>query len=378
MRGWGGIQEPWPFVLGRELDGIFAIEDWQAFDGMVRFRGRLLVSPEAAMSLLAPRIEPFGYVPMIRSPEEIALLRLKPVHSGSNAAWKGWPLNLTLFLGTVVTTFFVGAGMDLTVLLLGEASPGRYVLQVLGDPSRLLQGVFFSTSLLLILGIHELGHYLAARAYGVSVSLPYFVPLPVWPMGTMGAIIRMRSPIPNRKVLFDIGVAGPLLGLCLALPILLIGLYLSPVQPLSGVAWQEGNSLAYLFLKWLVKGPIPEGSDVMLHPMAMAGWLGFFVTALNLMPLSQLDGGHIVYAALGRGSRKVIWLFLAALVVLFLVSHWPGWLVWVTLALVLGLRHPPPLDDLTPLDPPRRLLAFVALGLLVVLITPLPLALYEF
>ncbi len=378
MRGWGSVREPWPFVLGRELDGIFAIEDWQAFDGMVRFRGRLLVSPEAAMSLLTPRIEPHGYVPMIRSPEELVMLRLKPVAGGPEAAWRGWPLNLALFLGTVATTFFVGTGMDITILLVGADSPGRHALQILGDPSRLLHGVMFSASLLLILGFHELGHYLTARAYGVSVSLPYFVPLPVWPMGTMGAIIRMRSPIPNRKVLFDIGIAGPLIGLCLALPILVIGLYLSPVQPLSGVALQEGDSLAYLFLKWLVKGPIPEGSDVMLHPIAMAGWLGFFVTALNLMPLSQLDGGHIVYATVGRGYRKIVWLFLGALVVLFLVSHWAGWLVWVTLALALGLRHPPPLDDLTPLDPPRRILALVALGLLVVLITPLPLALYEF
>jgi membrane-associated protease RseP (regulator of RpoE activity) len=268
--------------------------------------------------------------------------------------------------------------VDITTILLGPGGPGRHVLQALADPNRLLQGLLFSASLLLILGLHELGHYLTARAYGVSVSLPYFIPLPVWPMGTMGAIIRMRSPIPNRRVLFDIGIAGPLLGLALALPVLGIGLHLSPVQPLSGVAWQEGNSLAYLLLKWLVKGPIPEGSDVMLHPMAMAGWLGLFVTALNLMPLSQLDGGHIVYAALGRRSRKVIWLFLGALVVLFLVTRWPGWLVWVTLALALGLRHPPPLDDLTSLDPSRRLLALVALGLLVVLITPLPLALYEF
>jgi membrane-associated protease RseP (regulator of RpoE activity) len=250
--------------------------------------------------------------------------------------------------------------------------------QILNDPSRIFQGLTFSASLLLILGLHELGHYLTARAYGVSVSLPYFVPMPVWPMGTMGAIIRMRSPIPNRKVLFDIGIAGPLLGLVLAVPVLIIGLALSPVKPLSGVALQEGNSLAYLFLKWLVKGSIPEGHDVLLHPMAMAGWLGLFVTALNLMPLSQLDGGHIVYAALGRGYRKVVWLFLAALVVLFLVSQWPGWLVWVALAVALGLRHPPPLDDLTPLDLPRWLLAMVALVLLVALMTPLPFAVYEY
>jgi membrane-associated protease RseP (regulator of RpoE activity) len=203
------------------------------------------------------------------------------------------------------------------------------------------------------------------------------VPLPLPPLGTMGAIIRMRSPIPSRKVLFDIGIAGPLAGLAVALPILALGLVFSPVKPLSGVVFQEGNSLAYLLLKWLTKGPIPDGSDVMLHPMALAGWLGLFVTALNLMPLSQLDGGHIAYAVLGRGFRKAVWPFLGVLVALFLVSRWEGWLVWVVLAVALGLRHPPPLDDLTPLDRPRRRLALVALGLLVALLTPLPFAIYE-
>lgn len=364
MRGWSRSIEPWPFVLGRELSGIFAVEEWQALDGMVRFRGRLLVDPETAMSLLARRVEPFGYLPMIRSPEEISLIRYQASAAGPTSAWKGWPLNLALFLATLLTTLFVGAIME-------GAQP-------LSDPTSLLQGVPFSASLLLILGFHELGHYLTARAYGVQVSLPYFVPLPLPPMGTMGAIIRMRSPIPNRKVLFDIGIAGPLLGLVLALPVLSIGLALSPVKPMSGLALQEGNSLAYLFLKWLIKGPIPGGSDVILHPMALAGWLGFFVTALNLMPLSQLDGGHIVYASLGRGHRKVVWLFLGVLVVLYLVSHWEGWLVWVALTVALGLRHPPPLDDLTPLDGSRRVLALVALGLLVALITPLPFAVYEF
>jgi len=364
MSAWTRTIEPWPFVLGRELVGVFAIQESSAVggDGMVRFRGHLLVEAEAAMSILSPRIEPYGYVPMIRSPEEITLIRLHP--SPASAAWKGWPLNLVLFLATLLTTLFVGSLME-------GAQP-------LSDPWTLLQGVPFSASLLLILGFHELGHYLTARAYGVQVSLPYFVPLPLPPMGTMGAIIRMRSPIPNRKVLFDIGIAGPLLGLVFAVPVLVIGLMLSPVKSPSGVVLQEGNSLAYLFLKWLVKGPIPDGFDVILHPMALAGWLGFFVTALNLMPLSQLDGGHIVYAVLGRGHRKVVWLFLAALGVLFLITRWQGWLVWVVLAIGLGLRHPPPMDDLTPLDPPRRVLAVIALLLLVVLITPLPFAVYEF
>jgi membrane-associated protease RseP (regulator of RpoE activity) len=232
--------------------------------------------------------------------------------------------------------------------------------------------------LLLVLGTHECGHYLTARLYGVHVSLPYFVPLPVWPMGTMGAIIRMQSPIPNRRVLFDIGIAGPLAGLTVGLPVLALGLWLSEVQPLRGLVVQEGNSLAYLGLKWLLKGGIPAGSDVMLHPLAMAGWLGLFVTALNLMPLSQLDGGHIAYAVLGPRFRKAVWVFLGALVLLFAYSEWFGWLVWVVLSIVLGLRHPAPLDDLTPLDPRRRLLAGAAAILLVLLLPPLPLAIYEY
>jgi membrane-associated protease RseP (regulator of RpoE activity) len=368
MSGWTGISEPWPFVLGRELAGVFAIQEWSALggNGMVRFRGRLLVEPETAMAILSERIEPYGYVPMIRSPEEIALIRLAPAPTAGAGAWKGWPINLALFLATLLTTLFVGALME------GASATGG-----LSDLWALLQGLPFSASLLLILGFHELGHYLTARAYGVQVSLPYFVPLPLPPMGTMGAIIRMRSPIPNRKVLFDIGIAGPILGLVVTVPVLVIGLVLSPVIPISEAGWQEGNSVAYLFLKWVIKGRIPEGYDVLLHPMALAGWLGFFVTALNLMPLSQLDGGHIVYAALGRGHRRIVWLFLGVLVALFAISRWPGWLVWVALAVGLGLRHPPPLDDLTPLDPSRRALALIALALLVVLITPLPFAVHE-
>lgn len=366
MRGWGPSVEPWPFVLGRELAGVFAVQEWSSLggDGMVRFRGRLLVEPETALSILSPRFLPYGYAPMIRSPEEIVLIRLAPASTEPRAAWRGWPLNLALFLATLFTTLLVGAMME-------GAQP-------LSDPRTLVLGIPFSGSLLLILGFHELGHYLTARAYGVQVSLPYFVPLPLPPMGTMGAIIRMRSPIPNRKVLFDIGIAGPLLGLLLAVPVIIIGLILSPVKPPLGVVLQEGNSLAYLFLKWLVKGPIPEGHDVILHPMALAGWLGFFVTALNLMPLSQLDGGHIAYALLGRGHRKIVWLFLAALAVLYLLTHWQGWLVWVALSVGLGLRHPPPLDDVTSLDRPRRVLAVLAMVLLVALITPLPFAVYEY
>lgn len=374
MPGWGFSVEPWAAALGRELADVFAVEGYQVLNGSVRFRGRLLVDPESAMNLLIHRVEPMGFVPMLHTPQEISLVRLPASARGARQGWSGSRLNLVLFIATVVTTVLVGTGSDLTVLTL--AGPEAW-WQNLIQPGRLLDGITFSASLLLILGLHEFGHYSAARAYGVHVSLPYFVPLPLWPMGTMGAIIRMRSPIPNRKVLFDVGIAGPLLGLAVGVPVLVLGLWLSPVKQVSGVVFQEGNSLAYLLLKWVVKGPIPPGSDVMLHPMALAGWLGLFVTALNLMPLSQLDGGHIAYAVLGRGFRKAVWPFLGILVVLFLVSRWEGWLVWVILAVALGLKHPPPLDDLTPLDGPRRRLALVALALLVLLLTPLPFAVYE-
>ncbi|MFB3818993.1 MAG: site-2 protease family protein [Candidatus Methylomirabilales bacterium] len=359
------VAAPWPSVLARELRDVFEVRERWTHDGEVRFRGAFLVEPDEAVAILSGRLEPFGYVPLVQSPRELALVRYAYyAPAPARRAWAGWPLNLALLLATALTTLFVGALME-------GADP-------LASPLNLLVGGPFAGSLLLILGFHELGHYLAARAYGVQVSLPYFIPLPLPPMGTMGAIIRMRSPIPNRKVLFDIGIAGPLLGLVFALPILALGLMLSPVKPLTGVALQEGNSLAYLFLKWLIKGPIAPGHDVMLHPLALAGWLGLFVTALNLMPLSQLDGGHLVYAVLGRRHRVAVWLFLGVLVVLYLVSRWEGWLVWIVLAIGLGLRHPPPLDDRTPLDPARRAFAVLALGLLAVLLTPLPFAVYEF
>ncbi len=363
-----------PYLLSHELEGLFAVDEWQLTDGTVRFRGRLLVESDRAMTALTARVEPYGYVPMLRSAQEIVLVRLPAVRRAqARAGWRGWPLNLALFLATVATTVLVGTGVDITTPFFSGISAW---LAFLWTPENLLRGVSYSAALLFVLGLHELGHYLTARRYGVQVSLPYFIPLPLWPIGTMGAVIRMRSVIPNRKVLFDVGIAGPLLGLIVAVPVLVVGLILSPVKPLAGAGLQEGNSLAYLLLKWIIKGPIPSGYDVMLHPVALAGWLGLFVTALNLMPLSQLDGGHIVYALLGRRYRKAIWVFVGALVLLYVISQWPGWLVWVALAVALGLRHPPPLDDVTPLDGRRRVLAFVALALLILLLPPLPL--YEY
>lgn len=250
-----------------------------------------------------------------------------------------------------------------------------------------------------ILVAHELGHYVAARLHGVRSSLPIFLPLPfVSPFGTAGAVIGMFEPIRRRRALLDIGAAGPLAGLVVALPVLAWGLALSEVRPIPPHGLQEGNSLLYLLLKRLVVGPIAEGHDVFLHPTAFAGWAGLFVTMINLLPVGQLDGGHVFYALLGPRQDKVSRLVHAALLPLAALSmgvaawttrgarldatraldiagHGSFWIVWFVLLVVLrrfsGKEHPP--TDSEPLGAARTLAAITCVLLFVVLFMPAPL-----
>jgi membrane-associated protease RseP (regulator of RpoE activity) len=342
--------------IEREMAGIFAISDRQVFDGTIRFSGRLLVEPSRALTLLTDRLAPHGYYPLIRSEEEIGVFRVQPPQRQSGS---GRWVNILLFLTTLVTTMFVGATNR-------GADP-------LTNPWELVLGLPFAVTLLSILGVHELGHYFTARRYGITVTLPYFIPAPIG-LGTFGAFIKMKSPVTNRKALFDVGIAGPLAGLCVALPAIVVGLSWSELVP-EGPAGHGGiilgTPLVFSLLQWLTLGPIPQGADVLLHPVAFAGWIGLFVTALNLLPIGQLDGGHMAYALMGRQHRKVAIITLLALVGMG-IAFWPGWLFWASLSLILGLRHPPPLNDLTPLDERRRLVAFASLLLLLSLITPSP------
>lgn len=271
-------------------------------------------------------------------------------------------VHAVLFLATVVTTTTAGA-MNVGV-------------NPLATPSQLYRGLPFSITLLLILGVHEFGHYFASRRWNVQATLPYFIPMPFFLIGTMGAVIRIRSPIPNRKALFDIGVAGPLAGLTLAVPALIYGLSLSPVESvesLSGLVLTEGNSLLYLLLKRIVVGEIPPGYDVMLHPIAFAAWIGMFVTALNLLPIGQLDGGHIVYALFGGWHSVIASGAMLALIPLGFFTKWYGWLfMFVMILLVLGRRHPPPSDPYTELDPERRTLGWIMILIFVLCFIPVP------
>jgi len=238
----------------------------------------------------------------------------------------------------------------------------------------LIGGPMYSASIMTILLSHEMGHYVMSRRYGVPATLPYFIPLPMPPFGTLGAIIRMKGVILNKKALFDIGVAGPLSGFVVAIPFIVLGIKLSEIQRITGSNipfLQLGDPLLFKILQKMLLGDIPEGYDLVLHPFAYAGWVGLFVTALNLLPVGQLDGGHVIYAVFGNRSK---WVFAASITVLAILSivYNPGWLLLVVLLLIFGMRHPQSLDMETGLDTTRKLLALLALVIFLLSFTPAP------
>ncbi len=324
--------------------------------------------------------------------------RLQPQPS---RVWVNALLFVLTLLSVMLTGFlYHGGGLEALVGVMRFPGVERHWAEL---GRAFWRGMGFTAALMGILLVHELGHYFAARWHRVSVTLPYFIPFPPFlsPFGTLGAFIRLKAPPTNRRVLLDIGLAGPLAGFLVAIPTLFLGLALSQVHPLPSPGsgeqlFLEGNSLLYLLAKWLLFGkPLPQplvydgpawlywlrffftgrpipwgGTDVVLHPVAFAAWAGLLVTALNLIPVGQLDGGHIVYAWLGhRAARLRPWV-LGALVVLGLV--WTGWWLWFFIAWTIGRAYAEPLDTVTPLDPPRRLLAWVGILLLVLTFVPVP------
>ena len=288
-----------------------------------------------------------------------------------------WSTHIVLLTLTLITTTIVG-GIRYEGFLsdFGRASVSD------SAGSLLVHGLWYSGTILAILGAHEMGHYIACRIYQIDATLPYFLPLFLGfgggiQIGTLGAVIRIREAFPNRKALFDVGVAGPIAGFVLLVPALILGMYLSqltvlppPEQPLTLI----GKPLLFRAVRWLVFGPIPEGSIVNLHPMVWAAWFGMLATALNLLPFGQLDGGHITYATLGRLSTPISLVTVAFAVVMTYFSV--SWLLMTVLMLVMllmfGPRHPPVLNNYEPLDPGRRVIAFCALVMLILCFTPFP------
>jgi Zn-dependent protease len=294
-----------------------------------------------------------------------------------------WWLHVLLFALTLATTTLAGAVLHGSVIVDDSFGLLRGRVTVIGGVvPAFAAGLAFAVPLLAILLAHEMGHYLMARRYQLDVSPPYFIPVPLFPsfIGTMGAFIRLRTVLSDRRQLFDVGLAGPIAGFVAAVPVLLVGLVLS--QPLSsrdgiegmvlqvgGIGYLLGDSIVTLALRWLVHG----GAAVALHPVAFAGTLGMFVTMINLMPMAQLDGGHILYAAQPRLHRRAALVFW--LVVLGLGHWWIGWYLWAGLVLVLSrgrLDHPTVLDAYRPFPASRRWLLWVAAVLFLLTFAPVP------
>jgi membrane-associated protease RseP (regulator of RpoE activity) len=252
-------------------------------------------------------------------------------------------VNILLFVLTVLSTYWIGGG-------------------------------WYAFWLISILLAHEMGHFVMSRRHGVPATLPYFLPVPLPPFGTFGAVIKMKGRMSSRRALFDIGVAGPLMGLLVTVPAIVIGLLLSEPVPLAQTQdnfIHLGDSLLFVFVQKVVLGDLPEGYDLVLHSVAYAGWVGLFVTALNLLPVGQLDGGHIAYALFGRKS-KIIFGFTIMLWMGISFFFYVGWTLMIVLVLVFGFRHPPPLDDVTPLDLKRKILGGVVFSLFILSFTPVP------
>ncbi len=283
-------------------------------------------------------------------------------------------INTALFLLTFLTTTMAGAevaGADLSIW-----RPFSSGLQ-------LYAGLPFSISLMAILLAHEMGHYVTSRRNRVDCTPPYFIPAPfpsIFIIGTFGAFIRMKSMPRSRRVLFDIGAAGPWAGVIVTIPILIVGLALSTVGPLAQSAGglELGNSILFhQIAKWILHVD-PDTVSVNLHAMAFAGWIGLFVTTLNLLPASQLDGGHVIYALFGRRHRIISRLVVLGCVLMVVIPYflgmrfWYGWLFWAVLLFLFGLGHPVTADVDTPLDPMRRFAAWATIALFIVTFSPVP------
>ncbi|MFO7586002.1 MAG: site-2 protease family protein [Anaerolineales bacterium] len=388
-----------PEIITSLVARVFRIEDVTSGGHtdpyLLRYRGQLFTGIDSAEAYdqLAQALKPHGLMPLFRRAEDeghvIFLVEKLPAPPPTNPR-----TNLIMFVLTLFSVMLVGAQIPPDVPI-PDDTLGIILLLV----RYIYTGWPFALALLSILLAHEFGHYFTGRYHKTDVSLPFFIPLPFTILGTMGAFINMRELPKNKRTLFDIGIAGPLSGLVVAIPVLFIGLALSStsiIHPSEG-GFMEGNSLLYLLAKYIIFGqllpmpldygnwppalywiayfftsnPIPYGGlDVMIHPVALAGWAGLLVTGLNLIPAGQLDGGHILYALFGKNARRLLPLVLFVLAIMGIA--WPGWWLWAGLLFFLGRAHPETLDEITQLDPRRRKLALLMAVIFVLVFTPVP------
>jgi membrane-associated protease RseP (regulator of RpoE activity) len=281
-------------------------------------------------------------------------------------------VNIIMFALTCISTSVVG-----TFLMAGfrntlNETLTQFLLSILRSPSILVSGLPFSLAIMTILLAHEMGHYLTCRYYGISASLPYFIPAPTI-VGTMGAFIRIKSSIHNRSALLEVGIAGPIAGFLLSVPALFIALAQSRfvVSDPATSGFGFGEPLIFKAVAGLMGKIPPAGMDLYMHPIGLAAWFGFFATAINLLPVGQLDGGHISYALFGRFHKKISRGFVFCLIPLG-IFYWNGWLLWTTILLFIGLNHPVTMDDSEPLSRRHFWLGWFALIMFILCFTPIP------
>jgi membrane-associated protease RseP (regulator of RpoE activity) len=384
-------------VLNSYVASVFRVEDItlgdQSGEFIVRYRGQLVTDSIVAFDRLVTLLRPHGLMPIFRKSEsggQVILITGKMADPKPSKIW----INIVLFALTVVSVIWTGMGYT-DPAQLADAGSNTQMLWI----SFWHGGLPFAVSLLGILLAHEFGHYLMTRRHHTAATLPYFLPFPTL-MGTMGAVIVWKELPRNKRILFDVGIAGPLAGLVVAIPVVVIGLIGSktgPILPSVG-GFIEGNSIIYLMAKFAVFGrllpapasygaispllywvkyfftglPVPtSGTDVFISPVAMAGWAGLLVTSLNLIPVGQLDGGHVMSVLFGKKLKYALPVILVLMGILGF--FWNGWWLWVGLLLFFGRQTAEPLDQITDLDPGRRTLAFFMILVFILVFIPVPL-----
>jgi membrane-associated protease RseP (regulator of RpoE activity) len=385
---------PEPEILNQLIARVFRIEDVTSLDPhqppgfLMRYRGQFLDEDTAsAYDHLAGSLDPYRISPHFRLEDGRQVIYLAPKLPDPKP--DNISTNIILFVLTVLSVMLAGAQVEGPI-------PEDPMAQMLLLARSIFTGWPFALSLLGILLAHELGHYFMSRYHKTPATLPYFIPFPFSPLGTMGAAIIMRGIPKNKRVLFDIGVAGPIAGLVIAIPVLLYGLTLSTLGTIdpNPNGFLEGNSLIYLLAKFVVFGqllpapvepqgilywlqyfftgrPIPFGGlDVFIHPVAFAGWAGILVTALNLIPLGTLDGGHVIYSLFGDKAKKAFPYIVGLLAILGF--FWSGWWLWAALLFWLGRVNAQPMDQITELDPTRKMIAYAMIVVFVLVLTPVP------
>ena len=379
-------------IFTRFVSRVFRIEDVTSEDPQkgffLRYRGELLNEDSAqAYDQLAELLSQYNATPLFRIEDGRQVIYLAPKQPEPQKDKVS--TNIILFILTVFSVMLAGAQPE-------GPMPNDMVGQLLALGKSIFTGWPFALSLLGILLAHEFGHYFMSLYHKTPATLPYFIPFPLSPLGTMGAAILMRGTPKNKRILFDIGIAGPIAGLVVAIPVLFYGLSLSTLGTIdpNPNGFIEGNSLLYLFAKYVTfgqllpaplepqgifywvryfftGGPVPfGGTDVFIHPVAFAGWAGILVTALNLIPAGTLDGGHVIYGLFGDKARKAF-PFIVGLLVAFGI-FWSGWWLWAALLFWLGRVHAQPLDQITTLDPTRRLIAYSMIIVFFLVFTPVP------